>query len=148
NAAKQSVRLFLDVGFGTVGAGGELAVPLARGVLVFDALGSAGDLLLCGGNLGGRKRIGTGGEGLRVGGPHLVSPATVVLDDLIGDPAHGSLRAVSALNVRMPRRFRKRQCPRAVRKTSERSRAIDVSSGRPAHVCSGVCAGFSKGNGN
>src|SRR4029077_19940115 len=95
-------RLFLDVGLRPVGAGGELAVPFARGVLIFDPLGGAGDLLLGSGNLGSRDRIRTGGEGLRVGGPHLIGPAPVVLDDLIGDPAHGSLRAVSALNVRMP----------------------------------------------
>ena len=57
------LRLVLDIGLGTVAAGGGLGVPFAVGGLVFDRLGAAGHALLGGGALGGGKRRGMGRKG-------------------------------------------------------------------------------------
>ena len=56
------LRLILDVGFGTVVAGGGLDVPLAVGGLVFDRLGATRHPLLGGGALGRRQRRRVGRE--------------------------------------------------------------------------------------
>src|SRR6185369_5084405 len=63
---------------------------------VFDAFGAAGHLLLGRRDLCGRDRIRARRKGFGVGGSDLVSPAAVMLDDLVGDPAHVSLRAYPA----------------------------------------------------
>ena len=55
--------LVLDIGLGTVAAGGGLGVPFAVGGLVFDRLGAAGHALLGGGALGGGEGRGMGRKG-------------------------------------------------------------------------------------
>src|SRR5437899_5120873 len=68
HAPKLSVavlRRILDIGLGTVAAGGSLDVPFAVRRLVFDRLGTAGHALLGGGALRGGYRRGMGREGCR-----------------------------------------------------------------------------------
>src|ERR1700722_12117722 len=85
------LRLFLDVVLGTVVAGGGLHVPLAIGGLVFDRLGSAGYPLFGGDALGGGECRGMGRKRLREYAVDGVGPAAVMLNDPVGDMAHGEL---------------------------------------------------------
>src|SRR3982074_843528 len=63
--ARGILPLVLDIGLGTVAAGGGLGMPLAVGGLIFDCFGTAGHALLGGGALGGGERRRTGREGFR-----------------------------------------------------------------------------------
>src|ERR1700726_589771 len=74
---RHRLRRILDVGLGTVAAGGGFGVPFAVRGLVFDRLGAAGHALLGGGALGRRKRRGVGREGFRKHAVHGVGPAAV-----------------------------------------------------------------------
>src|SRR5690606_9544760 len=59
-----------------------------------DSFGSASHLLLVCRDFRRRKRVGMGGKRLRIGAAELVGPASVVLDDLIGDLVHRILRCL------------------------------------------------------
>src|SRR5258708_28818914 len=61
----RDLTLVLDVGLGTVAAGGGLGVPLAVGRFIFDRLGAAGHPLFSGGALGGGKFCGMGRKRFR-----------------------------------------------------------------------------------
>src|SRR5580693_1505157 len=61
---RRRLRGVLDIGIGTVAAGGGLGVPFAVGGLVFDRLGAARHALLGGNPLGGGKGRGMGRERL------------------------------------------------------------------------------------
>ena len=61
--AQKSVR---DFGLRAVAAVGEFVVPLSFGVLVLDAVGGAGNLLLGRGDFGGAQRLLMRGESLRL----------------------------------------------------------------------------------
>ena len=69
-------------------AGCGLGVPLAVRGLVHDDLGTPGGALLGGGAPGGCECRAMGGEGFRKHAVERVSPAAVVLDDLVGDLCH------------------------------------------------------------
>src|SRR5258708_162202 len=81
----------LDIGLGTIAAGGGLGVPFAVRRLVFDRLGMAGHALLGGGALGGDKRRGMGREGFRKHAIDGVGLAAVMLNDFVGNAGHGEL---------------------------------------------------------
>src|SRR5271168_2329998 len=91
DATRGILRLVLDVGLGTVVAGGGFDVPLAVGGLVFDRLGSAGYPLFGGDALGGGERHGMGRKRFREYAIDGIGPAAVVLNDPVGDMAHGEL---------------------------------------------------------
>src|ERR1700679_2960019 len=86
-----ALPLVLDIGLGTVAAGGGLGMPLAVGGLVFDRLGAARHPLLSGGAFGGGKRLGMGRKAFRKHAIHGIGPAAVMLDDLVGHMAHWEL---------------------------------------------------------
>ena len=88
----QSVRSRRDFGFRTVAALGDLAVPFALGILVLDAFGFAGHLLLGRGDLRGGQRVRMRAEGFRIGAAEPVGPAAVMFDDLVGNLGHRVLR--------------------------------------------------------
>src|ERR1700721_3139613 len=90
-----ALPLVLDVGVGTVAAGGGFGVPLAVGGLVLDRLGTAGHALLGGGALGGGECCGMGREGFRKNAVDGVGPAAVMLNDLVGDVGHRELAFLS-----------------------------------------------------
>src|ERR1700676_3638031 len=97
-----ALRFVLDIGLGTVAAGGGLGVPFAVGGLVFDCLGAARHALLGGGAFGGGKRLGMGREAFRKHAIHRVGPAAVMLDDLVSHMAHGELAFAGAAGVNAP----------------------------------------------
>src|SRR5258705_13794926 len=94
------LRLVLDIGLGTVAAGGGLGVPFAVGRLVFDRLGTAGHTLLGGGALGGGQRCGMGREGFRKHAIKGVGPAAVMLNDLVGYTGHCELACFAEIRRR------------------------------------------------
>src|SRR5476651_340980 len=94
--------LVLDRGDGAVAAAGGFGVPLALGILELDDLGGAGFFLFGGGRGRGHQRGSMGRIWLGKHAVDLVSPAAVVLDDLIRDFGHRDtfgMNRISGLNV-------------------------------------------------
>src|ERR1700731_4065537 len=83
-----NLGLVLDIGLGTVAAGGGFGVPSAVGGFVFDRLGSAGHALLGGGAPGGGQRRGVVRKRLGKHPVDGIGPAAVMLNDLVGDVGH------------------------------------------------------------
>src|ERR1700746_88466 len=75
----------LDIGLGTIDAGGGFGVPFAVRSLVFDDFGASRRALFLGGALGSGECRGMGRKTFRKYAVDGVGPAAVVLDDLVGD---------------------------------------------------------------
>src|SRR5580692_8132916 len=84
--------LAFDVGLRPVVALDHFLVPAATGVFPGDAGLVAGRTLLTGGAQGGFAGVVVAAEGLRIDAVYPIGPATVVLDNLIGDLGHARLR--------------------------------------------------------
>src|SRR2546423_14539646 len=88
----------LDIGLGTVAAGGGLGVPFAVGRLIFDRLGSSGHALFGGGSPGSGKRYFVSCKWFGKYPIDGVCPTAIVLNDFVGDMRH--LRNSLAKNMR------------------------------------------------
>src|SRR6185312_11677083 len=96
------LRRVLDVGVGPVAAGRRLDMPAALLVLVFDDLGVARHHLLGRRDFRRAARLLMRREGLGIDALDPVGPAAVVLDDLVGDVAHGWPSEVAGAGSNVP----------------------------------------------
>src|SRR5262249_31628410 len=78
----------LDDGVGAVSAAGGFRVPRALVILILDGFRVAGDFLLLRGRPSGGECLGMSREGFRKHAVDSIGPATLVLDNLVGDVRH------------------------------------------------------------
>src|SRR5689334_23608070 len=83
----------------SVTAADGFRVPLTLLILVLDVFHIAGNFLLLGSRPGGGERLSTGREGLRKHTVNLISPAPVVLDNLVDHVRHGAPSSFAGLNL-------------------------------------------------
>src|SRR5438045_9526239 len=78
----------LDIGLGTVAAGGGLGVPFAVGRLILDSLGASGHALFGGGAPGSGKRYFVSYEGFGKYAIAGVCPTAIMQNDFVGAMRH------------------------------------------------------------
>src|SRR5271156_516918 len=98
----------LDLGVRAVVAPFLFLMPAAQTVLVFDRTALAGRPLLARRPGGGGVGRLAGGEGLRIDVADFIGPAAVVLDDSVGEMAHGGEPSLKLFASPMTRQSAKR----------------------------------------